>query len=99
MNKQTRTISPLSGNEYLNNNSDDYWDANKGKLLPFCVDRVEAARIVGVSTSTFDKLVKDGRMPKPFYIDGNVRWETTKLIRSCKVLSLAKAPTDNPWNS
>ena len=37
--------------------------------LPFdCprgLSRIEAARYVGVCTGTFDKMVEDGRMPKP----------------------------------
>jgi excisionase family DNA binding protein len=37
--------------------------------LPFTcprgLNRVEAARYVGVSPNTFDKLVSEGRMPRP----------------------------------
>lgn len=34
--------------------------------------REEAAHDVGISTTKFDELVKDGRTPQPFRIDGRV---------------------------
>jgi predicted DNA-binding transcriptional regulator AlpA len=41
-------------------------------------DAVEAMN-VDVSLSKFHELVKDGRMPKPFRIDGCVLWDKTDL--------------------
>ena len=37
--------------------------------------REDAARYVEVSTAKFDECVKDGRMPKPFGIEGCVIWD------------------------
>jgi hypothetical protein len=34
---------------------------------------------VGVSATTFDKLVKDGRMPQPRRIDGRKVWDIRSL--------------------
>src|SRR5215475_14227879 len=42
---------------------------------PRGLSREEAARYVGVGTTKFDELVKDGRMPKPKRIDGRVVWD------------------------
>lgn len=43
------------------------------------LSRVEAATYVGVGSTKFDEMVKDGRMPKPFKIDDRVLWDI-KLI-------------------
>jgi hypothetical protein len=37
-------------------------------------NREHAAAYVGVGATKFDELVRDGRMPKPFVIDGRVLW-------------------------
>jgi predicted DNA-binding transcriptional regulator AlpA len=34
---------------------------------------------VGIGASLFDRLVNDGRMPKPFRIDGRVLWDIRKI--------------------
>lgn len=39
------------------------------------MSREIAARYIGVGTSTFDKLVADGRMPKPKRVGGRVIWD------------------------
>lgn len=39
-------------------------------LPPVGISRPEAAALVGVSTSKFDEMVADGRMPGPKKIDG-----------------------------
>lgn len=46
---------------------------------PRGLSREEAARYVGVGTTTFDGLVQDGRMPKPFRIGKRVIWDRLKL--------------------
>jgi excisionase family DNA binding protein len=40
---------------------------------------VEAARYLGVGTTTFDALVKDGTMPKPKTIGARRVWDRHKL--------------------
>lgn len=42
---------------------------------PRGMSREIAARYIGVGTSTFDKLVADGRMPKPKRVGGRVIWD------------------------
>lgn len=41
--------------------------------------RPEAASYVGVSSTKFDELVEDGRMPAPFRIDGCAVWDIHDL--------------------
>ena len=53
------------------------------RALPFdCprgLSRAEAARYVGVSPSTFDKLIADGTMPKPKQIRARRVWDRAAL--------------------
>lgn len=43
------------------------------------LSRDEAAIYVGIGTTKFDEMVKDGRMPKPFTIDTLERWDIYDL--------------------
>lgn len=54
---------------------------SRGPLLfaPKGLSRLEAARHIGVSPSTFDAMVKDGRMPKPKTIGSRVLWDRVKV--------------------
>jgi predicted DNA-binding transcriptional regulator AlpA len=44
-------------------------------LSPRNLRAPDAAAYIGVSQSKFRELVKDGRMPPPFYIDGCAVWD------------------------
>lgn len=46
---------------------------------PRGMSREEAARYVGIGTTKFDELVKDGRMPKPKRVDGRTVWDRIAL--------------------
>ncbi len=46
---------------------------------PRGLSREEAARYVGFGSTTFDKLVKDGRMPKGKRVDGRIVWDRFAL--------------------
>lgn len=41
--------------------------------------RDDAARYVGVSATKLDEMVRDGRMPRPFRIDGCTVWDIRAL--------------------
>ena len=43
------------------------------------MDRIEAARYVGVGVTKFDELVADRRMPRPKKIDGRMVWDRIAL--------------------
>lgn len=42
---------------------------------PRGLSRQDSARYVGVGTTKFDEMVKDGRMPKPKRVDGRMVWD------------------------
>lgn len=46
---------------------------------PRGLSREEAARYIGLGTTKFDKLVKDGRMPKGKRVDGRIVWDRFAL--------------------
>lgn len=46
---------------------------------PRGLSREEAARYIGVGTTKFDEMVKDGRMPKPKRVDGRTVWDRVRL--------------------
>lgn len=46
---------------------------------PRGLSREEAARYIGVSPSTLDRLIVEGRMPKPARIGKRVVWDRLKL--------------------
>ncbi len=58
--------------------------------------RIEAAHYIGVGTSKFDEMVKDGRMPHPIRIDGRVIWDQRKLDLAFEELS--SDGDANPWD-
>lgn len=46
---------------------------------PRGMSRDESARYIGVGSTKFDELVKDGRMPKPKRLDGRAVWDRMAL--------------------
>ena len=67
------------------------WEPRRG------LKREEAARYVGVSTSTFDKLVEDKLMPDPNTLRGCVRWDLRKLDAAWDALADGDGE-DNEWD-
>lgn len=55
----------------------------------------EAARYVGLGTTKFDELVKDGRMPRPVRIDGRLVWDIRRLDAAFDALS--DTPEADPY--
>lgn len=58
---------------------------------PIGLSREEAARYIGVSTTKFDQLVNDGRMPRAKKIDGRKVWN-----RALIDLHFAELPDAEP---
>jgi predicted DNA-binding transcriptional regulator AlpA len=56
--------------------------------------RADAALYVGLGPTKFDKLVKEGRMPKPVRIDGCVIWDVKLLDTKFDELSEPR----NDWD-
>lgn len=46
---------------------------------PRGLSREEAARYIGVGTTTFDRLVAEGRMPRPVRVGKRTIWDRLKL--------------------
>lgn len=63
------------------------------------LSRVEAARYVGVSPVTFDKLIVEGKMPKAKQIGARRVWDVRRLDLAFDALPGDDDVTDdNPWN-
>lgn len=61
------------------------------------LSRVEAARYVGIGTTKFDEMVKDGRMPKAVRIDDRVLWDIRDLDAAWE--NLKAGATANAWDN
>lgn len=68
------------------------------RALPFdCprgLSRIEAARYIGVSPTTFDRLVAEKKMPAPREIGTRRVWDRTQLDRAFD--ALGGGPDDGP---
>lgn len=56
--------------------------------------RQAAAEYIGVSTTKFDDMVADGRMPKPIAVDGCRIWDVRKIEEAFDALSEPR----NSWD-
>lgn len=61
---------------------------------PRGMSRETAARYIGVGTTTFDKLVAEGRMPKPKRVGGRVIWDRWAIEGYFEDLDEAAAKTN-----
>lgn len=67
-------------------------------VIPFGVCRETAAALIGVGTTKFDEMVKDGRMPHPHAIDGRTLWDSDELRVAFKALDRRDhAPAPTGW--
>jgi len=62
------------------------------------LNRVEAARYVGVSPVTFDKLVTEGTMPRPLRVFARRIWDRRRLDQAMDALALDDDEAPNPWD-
>jgi predicted DNA-binding transcriptional regulator AlpA len=65
-------------------------------LAPRGLSRVEAAAYIGVSTSLFDEMVRDGRMPRPKRINSRTVWDRHSIDAAFQ--ALPGEDTINPWD-
>jgi predicted DNA-binding transcriptional regulator AlpA len=65
--------------------------------LPRGLSRVEAAAYVGVSPTTFDRMISDGLMPRPIRIYGRTVWDLRKLDAAFAALDRTEEAAD-PWS-
>ena len=64
-------------------------------LPPRGLSRVQAAAYIGVSPSTFDKMVADGTMPPPKKMRGRVVWDRKRVDCSFDAFDDGG---ENPWD-
>jgi excisionase family DNA binding protein len=62
------------------------------------LSRGEAARYVGIGTTKFDEMVRDGRMPKPKRIDGRTVWDLRQLDIAFDALPGDTSSEANSWD-
>lgn len=67
---------------------------------PRGLSRLQAAAYIGVSAGTFDKLVSEGRMPRPKHIGARRVYDRVEIDSAFDVLG--DEPNDfdepNPWD-
>jgi predicted DNA-binding transcriptional regulator AlpA len=66
-------------------------------LAPRGLSREQAAAYIGISTSLFDMLVKDGRMPVPKRINARTVWDRMQLDAAFAALP-SNDDMANPWD-
>jgi predicted DNA-binding transcriptional regulator AlpA len=79
--------------------NDNRPSALPASLAPRGLSRVVAAEYIGVSPSLFDKLVTDGRMPKPKAINSRRVWDRLQIDEYFTKLSGNSDAEDNPWDA
>jgi predicted DNA-binding transcriptional regulator AlpA len=67
-------------------------------LQPRGLSRAQAAAYIGISSSKFDQLVSDGRMPRPVPIDGRVVWDRIRLDAAFDALPDENGHADDVWD-
>lgn len=67
-------------------------------LAPRGLSRVQSAAYVGVSPTTFDIMVGDGRMPKPKRVGTRTIWDRLGLDEAFEALSADGEGAANPWD-
>ena len=73
-------------------------------VLPYTprgLRRAEAAAYIGVSPSTFDKMIREGYMPSPKRYRGRTIWDRLALEEAFACLPEdddAKPVLSNPWD-
>lgn len=71
---------------------------HRTSMLPAArgLNRVEAARYVGVGVGTFDKLIDEGKMPRPLKVFARRIWDRRRLDQAMDALD--EDDEQNPWD-
>jgi len=69
------------------------------EFIPRGLSRTAAAYYLGVGTSKFDEMVKDGRMPAPKMIDSRLIWDRWEIDLAFEELPYrGDERSVNPWD-
>lgn len=71
----------------------------KALIQPRGLSRVDAATYIGISPTTFDHLVKDGRMPNPKRINSRTVWDVRRLDEAFEALPSDDYEDRDPFDS
>ncbi len=63
-------------------------------LPPLGVNREQAAALIGISATLFDRLVADGKMPDGRMIYGRVVWDVAEVAEAFRSLPHRSEPVD-----
>ena len=77
---------------------DPDWNILPPSLPPRGLSRVQSAAYIGVSTTLFDELVKDGRMPQPIRLNSRLVWDRLQLDDAFAALSDVGRDGNDPWS-
>ena len=77
----------------------DRQDVLPSSLAPRGLSRVQSAAYIGVSSTLYDEMVKDGRMPQPIRINSRVLWDRLQLDEAFGTLSDSGGDADDPWSN
>lgn len=73
-------------------------DARLDRFFGLGLSREIAAKFIGVSSTTFDVMVKDGRMPAPRRIGARKLWSRVELESAFDALPKDEDAGINPWD-
>lgn len=63
------------------------------------LSREQSAAYVGIGTSLFDRMVQDGRMPRPKHMNSRTVWDRLALDRAFDALPSDAADAESPSNA
>ena len=66
-------------------------------LAPRGLSHGQGAEYIGVGTTKWDELVRDGRMPQPKRIDGRTVWDRVQVDEAFE--ALPDVSNKNPWDN
>jgi predicted DNA-binding transcriptional regulator AlpA len=69
-------------------------------VVPFAVSRETAAELLGISSGTFDKLVKSGKLPEPREVESRILWDSAEIRAAWRAMPRrGQQPARNEWES
>lgn len=73
-------------------------DTLPASLPPRGLSRAEAAAYVGVGTTLFDAMVRDGKMPAPKRIHARLVWDRHRLDKAFEALPDEGGQAEDVWD-
>jgi hypothetical protein len=73
-------------------------------LAPVGINREQAAALIGISATLFDRLVREGLMPDARVVFGRLVWDVHEVATAFRALPHRSEPVDahrggsNPWD-